>query len=120
MALVQSTRRPSTVEDEPRSKPAPAGTTSPLRDGRRVFAQEDLTDPYTVRSDLYLESGDSTVRLTTGARLVQPDARCAAPEGACVPRTVAVQLTPGSSRLVLVTGDSMTPLTSSALADKDV
>ncbi len=92
-----------------------AGTTSPLRDGRRVFAQEDLTDPYTVRSDLYLESGDSTVRLTTGARLVQPDARCAAPEGACVPRTVAVQLTPGSSRLVLVTGDSMTPLTSSAL-----
>ncbi len=108
-----------------------AGTTSPLRDGSRVFVQEDLTDPYTVRSDLYIETGDlydqssatvwtagkavTTTRLTTGARLVQPDARCASPTGACAPRTVAVQLTPGSTRLVLIAGDSMTPLTSSAL-----
>ena len=98
-----------------------AGTTSPLRDGSRVFAQDDLTDPYTVRSDLYREAPGidgtvaTTTRLTTGARLVQPDARCASPTGACVARTVAVQLTPGSSRLVLVSGDTVTPITSSAL-----
>lgn len=91
--------------------------TSLLPDGARVFAQQEFTDPYTQRSDLYLTRNGSTRRLTVGARLLQPDARyCAAPgtpaRAICI---VAVQLFPGTARLahVRVDGDSVTitPLT---------
>ncbi len=94
------------------------GTTSPLPDGSRIFVQDELIDPYTVRSDLYREQDGRTTRLTTGARLVQPDARCAAgAAGAattCEPQIVAVQLTPASSQLVTVQGREIAPITSSA------
>lgn len=97
--------------------------TSLLPNGWRVFAQEEFTDPYTQRTDLYLEHDGAVQRLTTGLRLTQPDARFCAidpsvaggpplpaiyrqassvvhvPSPICV---VAVQLTPGEARLVEV------------------
>ncbi|MCC7194619.1 MAG: hypothetical protein IT356_03585 [Gemmatimonadaceae bacterium] len=70
-----------------------------LPGGVRVFAQQEFTDPYTMRTDLYLAEGGDTRRLTTGERLTHPDARrCGA--ALCV---VAVQLEPGAARLVMVT-----------------
>jgi hypothetical protein len=91
------------------------GTTSPLRDGSRLFVQDELTDPYTERSDLYLERDGVTTQLTRGARVVQPDARCTTPTGPCVPRTIAVQLVAGTTRLVQIEGDAITAITSAAL-----
>lgn len=90
--------------------------TALLADGSRIFAQLDFTDPYTVRSDLYRERDGATERLTNGARLTQPDARCAAAAGStpCGAITVAVQLVAGSTRLVRVTGSTITPLTSTS------
>jgi hypothetical protein len=100
--------------------------TSLLPDGTRVFAQQEFTDPYTQRSDLYVSKNGVTRRLTYGARLLQPDARrcdvaarpltpphpSPAPLTLCV---VAVQLESGTARLVLVKVDgdstSITPLT---------
>lgn len=84
--------------------------TSPLPDGARVFSQLDFTDPYTLRADLYLEWPHRTKRLTTGARLMQPDARwpAANPPSSQVVDIVAVQLVPGASRLVRVRYDGTT------------
>ena len=81
--------------------------TSPLPDGSRVFAQQEFTDPYTIRTDLYLERAGSTTRLTRGERLMQPDARAGASPSDAGDATgaldvVAVQLAPGASRLVRV------------------
>src|SRR5262249_51851595 len=54
----------------------------PLADGSLLFSQIDLTDPFTIRSDLYLEQPSGTQRrLTVGARLSHPDAR---PDGTIV------------------------------------
>jgi hypothetical protein len=100
---------------------------TPLPDGSRVFAQQEFVNPYTQRTDLYLERRGVVRRLTFGARLMQPDARicgsapdASAPTGAnavavagalagpdiCI---VAVQIVPGGTRLahVRVSGDSV-------------
>ena len=91
--------------------------TSLLPNGARVFAEADLVDPYTLRSDLYLERDGTTRRLTEGARLMQPDARLRGATGGGSPAidVVAVQLTPGADRLVRVNVPgstvTITPLT---------
>jgi hypothetical protein len=79
--------------------------TTPLPNGVRVFAQQEVTDPYTQRTDLYLEQNGSTRRLTHGARLTHPDARVCGSD-ICV---IAVQLTPGEARLahIRISGDSV-------------
>lgn len=60
-----------------------------------LFAQTELRDPYTVRSDLWIRRGTSERRITSGARLTQPDVR---KDGAIV----AVQLGATRARLVRV------------------
>lgn len=60
-----------------------------------MFAQFEYRNPYEVRSDLYAGRGGGERRITTNARLVQPDARR---DGA----VVAVQLGAGSAHLVRV------------------
>ncbi len=71
-----------------------------LPDGSLLFAQLEFTNPYTVRSDLYIAApGGRERRLTHGARLTRPDARRG--DGAIV----AVQLQPGTTRLVRVSPD---------------
>lgn len=89
-----------------------ANTTLP--DGRRVFTQQEQLDPYTNRSDLYVEAvPGSTRRVTVGARLIQSDARiCESGTGqsgsSIEPRSlgdicvVAVQIVPAGSKLVHV------------------
>jgi hypothetical protein len=78
----------------------------PLTSGGLLYSQLDFTDPYRIRSDLYVDRGGRTSRLTHGARLSSPDAR---PDGAIV----AAQAVPGGARLVRVTADgrAITPLT---------
>jgi hypothetical protein len=77
-------------------------------DGTIVFAQLEYTDPYRIRSDLYVRNPDGRVRrLTRDARLSHPSI---APGGS---RAVAVQEGEGTNRLVLVdlrSGD-LVPLT---------
>jgi hypothetical protein len=70
-----------------------------------VFAQLERRDPYVVRSDLYVRSGNRERRLTVGARLTQPDVRR---DGVIV----AVQYQANASRLVRVSanGDTIVPL----------
>jgi hypothetical protein len=63
-----------------------------------VFAQLDFADPYVLRSDLHVRRGGVESRLTSGARLLQPDGRA---DGAIV----AVQAVPGGTRLVRVSPD---------------
>ena len=72
--------------------------------GTGVFSQYDFSDPYTIRSDLYRRDSTGDHRLTHDKRLIQPDVR--EKDGAIV----AVQITPGSTRLVRVFGDSVVPL----------
>jgi len=67
----------------------------PVGSDRVVFAQSDLRDPYTVRSDLWISQNGTERQLTHGARLIQPDARA---DGAII----AVQLSPARTRLVRV------------------
>jgi hypothetical protein len=78
----------------------------PLRDGGVLYSQLDFTDPYRIRSDLYLDRRGRTRRLTRGARLSGADAR---PDGGIV----AMQAVPGGARLVRVSADgrTVTPLT---------
>lgn len=68
---------------------------APLGADRTVFAQIDYQNPYELRSDLYIGSGDDERRLTYGARLTQPDVRA---DGAIV----AVQLKAAGAQLVRV------------------
>jgi len=94
---------------------------TPIAHGARVFTQFDLTDPYTLRGDLYLERDGATTRLTEGARLTQADVFETAPANGAAPLAiVAAQLEPGASRLVRleVNGDRVTrttPLTNASL-----
>jgi hypothetical protein len=87
--------------------------------GERVYAQRDWIDPYTYRSDLYFDAHGTTRRLTTGARLLQPDARFLGPVVSPHLEIVAVQLLPAASRLVVVrpVADSVavTPITGASL-----
>jgi hypothetical protein len=73
----------------------------------RLFTQLEYVDAYHIRSDLFVQRGRHTVRLTTGARLTVPDRRG---DG----RIVAVQTLPAATRLVTLwsDGSDMTPLTS--------
>lgn len=70
----------------------------PLAGGGLLYSQLDFTDPYHIRSDLYVDRDGQTSRLTRGARLSSPDARA---DGSIV----AAQAVPGGSRLVRVTAD---------------
>ncbi len=94
--------------------------TSPLSDGSRIVAQGEFVDPYTIRNDLYLEQGGTRRQLTHGARLMQPDAYLRNPITAQRPGTdiVAVQITPGADRLVIVrlngTAVDITPITTAS------
>ena len=77
----------------------------PLPDGGLLFAQLEFTSPWHIRSDLWLERAGHARRLTSDARLGEPDARS---DGAIV----AVQGAPATNRLVRVTMDGVvTPLT---------
>ena len=99
--------------------------TTPLAGGWRVFTQQEFGDPYTERSDLWVEQGGDARRITHGARLLQSDARiceggvtrtvtstapvtktaaASASTAAATPTfcVVAVQLLPGTVRLVRV------------------
>ena len=91
--------------------------------GGVLFAQLEYADPFTIRSDLWVQADTSPTldfgaaargqrRLTRGARLTHPDARRA--EGAIV----AVQTIAGTTRLVRVSPDgaAVAPLTR-AVAD---
>jgi len=82
-----------------------------LPDGSLVYSQLEYRDPYTLRSDLYLDGPrGGTTRLTRNARLSMPDARA---DGLIV----AVQTVPGGTRLALVTRDGrrITPITAGGL-----
>ncbi len=77
----------------------------PAGGDRVIFAQTELRDPYTVRSDLWVAHNGTERQLTDGARLLQPDVRA---DGAII----AVQLSPARTRLVRVAADGqVTPLT---------
>jgi hypothetical protein len=65
------------------------------RDGA-VYSQVEYFDAYTLRSDLYVHDSTGDRRLTHDARLIYPDVRPS--DGAIV----AVQLIPGSTRIVRV------------------
>ena len=79
----------------------------PLPDGRLLFAQLEFTSPWHVRSDLWIERNGRARRLTSDARLGEPDAR----RGDAA--IVAVQGAPATNRLVRVTLDgAVSPLTS--------
>lgn len=75
-------------------------------DGRLVFAQLERRDPFVLHSDLYERVNGRDRRLTVGARLSAPDVR----EDGTI---VAVQVVPGSTRLVRVSsnGQRLTVLT---------
>ena len=78
-----------------------------LPDGSLMYSQLEYVSPYDLRSDLYVASkGGRTRRVTTGARLSQPDART---DGL----VVAMQTVPAGARLALVTtnGRRITPIT---------
>ncbi len=79
----------------------------PLPDGGLLFAQPDYVDPFTVRSDLWVQRNGRERRLTRGARLSRPDARG---DGTIV----AVQAGPGTASLVLLPpdGSEITRITS--------
>jgi hypothetical protein len=73
--------------------------------GGWVFAQLEFTSPWHIRSDLWLERNGSARRLTSDARLGEPDVR---KDGSIV----AVQGAPATNRLVRVTPDGVIePLT---------
>jgi WD40 repeat protein len=78
----------------------------PLSGGGLLYSQLDFTDPYQIRSDLYVDRNRRTTRLTRGARLSTADARA---DGSIV----ATQAIPGGSRLVRVSrnGRVIAPLT---------
>lgn len=64
-----------------------------LSDGGVLYSQLDFTDPYHIRSDLYVDRSGRTSRLTRGARLSTPDVRS---DG----WIVATQAVAGGTRLV--------------------
>ena len=75
-----------------------ADVNAPLADGSLLFSQLEFTDPYHIRSDLYVQRDGDQLRLTHGARLAQPDARG---DGAIV----AVRYGGATTQLVRVSPD---------------
>ena len=77
----------------------------PLSDGRLLFAQLEFTSPWHIRSDLWIGRPGHAQRITSDARVGEPDIRN---DGAIV----AVQNAPATNRLVRVTMDGVvSPLT---------
>ena len=72
---------------------------SPLDRRRTVQGELEWSDPWTLRSDLYLGAGASHRRLTRNERLSSPDVHRA------TRRVVAVQTIPGSTQLVTMNLD---------------
>jgi len=72
--------------------------TVPLRSGEELFAQQEFTDAYHLRSDLFVRRNGFERRLTRGQRLSHPDVRA---DG----EIVAVQAVSGTTRLVRVSRD---------------
>jgi hypothetical protein len=68
---------------------------APLDETRTVYAEWDRTDPYSVRSDLYLGTGRARRRLSVDERLASPDVH--GESG----RIVAVRTEPGTTDLVM-------------------
>lgn len=91
-----------------------ASPTVPLPDGSLLYSELEYLDPFTIRSDLYVDDprGDKR-RLTKGARLAAPDARA---DG----RIVAMQTVPAGTRLALVSRDGrvITPITDGGLDEQ--
>lgn len=79
---------------------------SPAARGGTVYSQYDYSDPYTLRSDLYVHDSTGDSRITHNARLIHPDVR--EKDGAII----ALQLFEGGTRIVRVNGSAVTPLTS--------
>lgn len=73
----------------------------PIGPNRYLFAQSDFVNPYQIRSDLWIADRGRERQLTHGQRLVSPDVRG---DG----EIVAQQITPGATRLVLVSPDGKT------------
>ncbi len=69
---------------------------APLDDTRTIYAEWDRTDPYSVRSDLYLGTGRARRRLSADARIAMPDVHGASG------RIVAVRTEPGTTDLVML------------------
>jgi len=83
-----------------------------LPDGRIVFAQSEWADPWRLHSDLWVRGQNGSEHaLTRGARLFAPDAR--ARDGAIV----AVQVVPGTTRLVRVSPSGVVQPITSARSD---
>lgn len=84
-----------------------------LPNGDLLFAQLELMSPYQARSDLFVQHGRAQRRLTRGARLSLPDVRA---DG----QIVAVQTTPGGTRLVRVSPDGrgIVPITGGGLDEQ--
>jgi hypothetical protein len=84
-------------------------STSPnvaLPNGDYLFSQLDFTNPYELRSDLWIQHGSRQRQVTDGQRLTDPDVRA---DG----EIIAEQITPGATRLVRVSrdGSRVTPIT---------
>jgi hypothetical protein len=75
----------------------------PIGGGRTVHAELDRTDPYSVRSDLYVGRGERRTALSRDGRLAHPDAHVASG------RIVAVQTLPGGTALVLLSARERAP-----------
>jgi hypothetical protein len=91
-----------------------ASPTVPLPDGSLLYSELQYVDPFTVRSDLYVDDPRGNKRrLTRGARLSAPDARA---DG----RIVAMQTVPAGTRLALVSRDGrvITPITSGSIDEQ--
>jgi len=75
--------------------------------GQYLYSQIDFVNPYQQRSDLWIQRGRHERQLTFGQRLTTPDVRR---DGLIV----AGQITPGATRLALVSPDGkrITPITS--------
>lgn len=69
-----------------------------LADGSFLYSQPDFTNPYELRTDLWIQRGRREHQLTFGQRLTSPDARA---DG----QIVAEQITPGATHLVRVSPD---------------
>src|SRR5262249_10277965 len=70
----------------------------PLRTGGLLYSQTEFTNPYQIRSDLFVQRGSHEDQLTHGKRLITADVRA---DGAIV----AAQITPGATHLVRVSPD---------------
>jgi hypothetical protein len=78
---------------------------APLDEARTVYAEWDRTDPYSVRSDLYLGTGRARRRLSVDERIASPDVH------AETGRIVAVRTEPGTTDLVMLDDTDGVPRT---------